>query len=259
MPKVLTDINKKIENHILEVNRVKREARKRSGKFSPTQLGKPLLWQLLSVHGFTESFDAYTLLKFLRGEQVEAWYTQFLDGAKQVPIAYRDCIGYCDSVASEENGTSLLTPDEIKSVTGKKYKRIVEQKSADINHRLQATYYALGLDSNLYRLHYVNCDDLRVYILEYDINEPVSDEDKRTTKDVVEQEITDFQKWFATGKLPAFAPKVKWQSDPRYMNYKDWNKLSEEEVNKKFQTLQIQKSNGTPPRDNFGTDHPHQY
>ena len=216
--KVLTYLDDAITKALVE-EQEKKQDRIRSGKMSAGLFGLPTLWQLLRVHGVSEPIDPYTLRKFARGNQVEWFVTQYMEGIKQGKIEYKNCVGYCDNILNN-------VPDEVKSVTGMKFRRIWQSKSADIQHRLQATYYALGLKSDIYNIHYVASDDLRVYSLEYDIDE---------TKDQVEQEIETFHKYFENKTLPKFEPKLEWHKLPKYQSYQDWNNLSESELKKKLE------------------------
>lgn len=218
-PNVNTYLQEQMNEYFLKKEEDRAKNRKRSGKLSASLLGQPLLWQLLHVWGVDDAKEDYVYGKFERGNQIEKFVTQFLKGEKQKFIEYKECIGYADNVDG-------IIPDEVKSVTSHKFKRVWKEKNADISHRLQATLYALGLNSNVYFIHYINADDLRTYSLEYDIEE---------TAPMVEKEIEEFNKWYSAKKLPIFTSKIDWHNNERYMKYKDWCKLNENDLNKKFE------------------------
>jgi hypothetical protein len=216
----------------LIANRVARdESHKPSGKLSASMLGQPVQWQILKTIGVpAREIDEYTLRKFLRGDHVEEWLLSYMPGIieRQKFAEYRGAIGYCDALVdcSEWTCKKGMMPHEVKSVSNMKFKRIIQEGTADHGHRLQACLYALAFGTEYYALDYVATDDYRVETYIYHVE---------TTISGVVLAIDEYREAVEAEIVPEFEAKEKWQASAKYNNYPDFMSLSEAEIDAKLE------------------------
>jgi hypothetical protein len=213
-----------------------------SGKLTASILGDPLQWQVLKVLGVeTKGFDEYTLRKFKRGKDVEAWLAEYLNPiATQKEARYKNVVGYIDAVvdASEWDCKKGIIPIEIKSTSNAKFKRVVGNSrmagGPDRGHIFQACLYALSEGSTHFGIAYVATDDLRVhtFILE-----------TKDYKDQVEAIIDRFDKQMKSGTVPEFVPEESWHENLKYCKYPAWMRLTPHEIEAKLLELNIEYGN----------------
>lgn len=209
-----------------------------SGKLSASQLGKPLLEQVLKIIGVpTKPIDDYALGLFARGDSVEKEMVELIDGDDtQVFCEYRDAIGYLDIIKDNH-------PIEVKSIKNSQLQYIdptneKKRRSADglvrvyggpkYSHVLQAGLYALSQGSEDFTLLYVTADDLRrvPHRIKTD-----------TVKPEVDRIIDEVNKQLASGELPPFVAREEWQEKyPQYSNYPDWISLDPDIAMNKLKT-----------------------
>lgn len=206
-----------LEAQINKTLRAKHEAERAlhepSGKLSASQLGKPLLDQVLKLIGVPpKPIDDYVLRLFERGNQVEAWVAEFLDvDETQKEVDYMGVIGFVDAVKDNK-------PIEIKSVKSSQYKWL-KQQGAKWGHKLQAGLYALAMDSPTYQILYVTADDFRTF--EYEL--PTAD-----IKPDIIKIVNEVANQIKLATLPVFKPREKWQENPAYSDYPEWMSLTPE-------------------------------
>lgn len=244
MPIIDTTVNKYIDAELIRLNKERDSKHTSSGKLSASMLYQPVRFQLLKNLGVPrKEFDAYTLAKFKRGVDVEAWYVEQLRGAgvliedpkvieannliwdgkiNQPKAMYRECIGYVDSVidTNKMQAKKGIIPNEIKSVTNKKMRRI-KKTGVDWHYKIQAAFYALAMITDYYAVTMVSAEDLRAdtYIFA-----------TREMKRDVDHAISEYMKAMKNFKkdlsLPKFEPNphVKWTSDLKYaMFMEEWS------------------------------------
>jgi CRISPR/Cas system-associated exonuclease Cas4 (RecB family) len=208
-------LNETIAKYLKEREEQEKAKHEPSGKLSASSLGQPLQWQVLKALGIPQKpFDTYTLGVFERGRQVEDWLISVMKPKEtQVEVNYRGVVGYVDAVDG--------MPHEIKSVKNSKFKRITAQNGADKSHILQATLYALALNSDEFAIDYVAADDFRTLTYIYQTE---------TYKQDVDQIIDSFQDAIKRKVVPIFEAKESWQAKPDYNNYFDWIELTQDEA-----------------------------
>lgn len=226
-------LDRHIGKFLLERDAEERANHKSSGKLSASMLGKPLQWQILKVLGVPgKKIDEYTLRKFQRGKDVEAWLISHIPASEQQKfVEYRDVVGYADVLIDTKDWDfkNGVIPLEIKSVSNAKFKRIVKE-GADRSHKLQACLYALALKTEHYGVCYIASDDYRVQTYIYDTAE---------TKAEVDKIIDRFQEQLKLG-VPKFEAAEEWQKKIEYSDYPEWMELSEEECQKKYEEIKKQ-------------------
>lgn len=183
-----------------------RAAHTPSGKLSASQLSKPLLEQVLKIIGVPEKpIDDYTLRLFKRGKQVEEWIVKMLPkGEEQLEVEYKGVIGYVDKM--------LDCPIEVKSIKSSQWKWL-QKEGARWGHKLQAGLYALGTDSEQYKVLYVVADDFRTYTY------------TGQTADIqpeVDQIINEVKRQLLLGTLPEFKAREPWQEKDTYSQYSNF-------------------------------------
>ena len=147
MPIIDTTVNQYIDAELIRANDERSAKHEPSGKLSASMLYQPVRFQVLKNLGAPrKAFDAYTLAKFKRGLDVEAWYVEQLRGSgvlvedkktlegmglevkenEQAFVNYQDCVGFVDSVIDTDKMQCKkgIIPNEIKSVTNMKMKNI---------------------------------------------------------------------------------------------------------------------------------------
>lgn len=217
---------------MLADNEAERKAHQSSGKLSASMLGMPLQWQVLKIMGVSQADpDEYTLRKFRRGKDVEAWLVKYLEPTEtQKFVEYRDTVGYVDAMCN----TALwdfrkgIMPVEVKSVANAKFKRICERLGPDQSHLLQACLYGIATGSEYFAVAYVAADDLRVQIYI-----------ERTADHVakIDAIIDRFQAAMLKDEVPVFEPVEDWQANIKYNNYLEWSNLSAVEATAKLKAL----------------------
>lgn len=260
-PTRIYEFGDKLHQKLQDDDKLKREARERSGKISGGKLGKPTLWAVLDLIGVPDEFDPYVLGKFQRGNDVEDRAIQFLTGIKPWEVepgtkvkseknailtgefilqqegGYRGGTGYID-LAQIVGDTFVL--HEIKSSTKMAYDRVAAagrykgqvdvEKGIGVpylHHALQLAYYCLGADVSRGFLHYFNADDYR--LTTFAIN-PLD------YKEEIDKEIDDIEAVFLTKQLPAFEGFLPFHAVKGYWSYKEWNQLSPSEMMAKLKS-----------------------
>lgn len=224
MLKIDNFIDTKIGELLVLENRKERSEHKSSGKLSASQLGDPLQWQILKALGAEQTeFDEYTLRKFKRGKDIENWVLQYLSPLEaQKFVEYRDTIGYIDAVCDTKDWQFNvgIVPVEVKSVSNAKFKRIT-RNGPDRGHCLQVGLYSKAMKADHGVICYIASDDLRVrcYIIKTDdyANE-------------IDEVITRFQTQLATGTIPVFQAREKWQADDKYCRYLSFRDKTAEQL-----------------------------
>lgn len=235
--KLKTDnyINDHIDKILTEANEKKSRKHKSSGKLSAGMLGSPLQWQILKhLNVEQRPIDAYTLRKFKRGVDIEAWLQKHIPGLidDQKFVEYRQTVGYIDALVDTEsyNYPVGIIPHEIKSVTNAKYKWITSRGVPDDGHILQAGLYALAIGSDHFAIDYIASDDLRLtsFLLE-----------TKDYKERIDNIIDEYQEQLKKKEIPVFVPLQKWQANKIYNNYPSWSDLNQEEIKEKAKRLGI--------------------
>lgn len=223
-------INRAINNRLLAQNKLREELHNPSGKLSASKLGDPVQWQILSTLGVPKKeIDPYTLRKFLRGDDVEAWLVDFIPGlvSKQLFLKYRDVVGYADAVVDTKDYDFNLgvVPLEIKSVTNANYKWIKNGSGPNENHQLQAAFYGLAMGVEQALLAYVASDDYRVKCFVVEVA------DYREKIDRIIDRYNEAKAiWEKEGLIPVFEPIEKWQENKKYNSFPDFIGLSSKEA-----------------------------
>lgn len=215
-------INPHIQETIAKKVVAENVTREPSGRLSASRLGWPLQWMMLWHYKVPpKELDEYTLRKFQRGKDVEDRIVGWIDlpeSKKQVQCSYRGVAGIADIV--------MDYPIEVKSVTNLKFKRL-QKTGAQLGHRLQGMLYALAMGAKKFAIAYIASDDYRVLCIEEEV----------TTE--VDVAIDEFEAQLATGVVPTFTAKEKWQENETYNMYADWMKLTQEEIDEKLAGLGI--------------------
>ncbi len=212
-----------------------------SGKLSASMLGEPLQWQVLKGLGIgTRVVDDYVLRKFARGNDVEEWYLNAIDGIggnvtvlnRQEFVNYKGAIGYVDAMLdlsttelsyanTADRSISQVIPLEVKSVTNAKFKRISQQLTADEQHKLQGAFYAMAQGTSHYAITYIASDDYRTLTWVFRTDE---------VNNKIDGIIETYNQQMASGTVPVFKPIYDWQAKPEYNKYPEWANLNELEI-----------------------------
>jgi len=198
-----------------------REEHIASGKLSASNLGKPLLWQVLKYLEVPRVQDEYVCMKFQRGRDVEKSFIQRLSNVEttQKEISYMNCVGLVDAdYRTKEYG---ILPLEIKSVTSWKFKHIKIENIPDEQYQLQGTLYALAEKTPKFLITVVNADDFRpiTFLL-----------DTETLHREVVRIIENYDKALATRQMPTFIPRYKWQENDKYSDYPEFTLLTTNQI-----------------------------
>lgn len=203
------------------------EEREPSGRLSASRLGWPLQWMMLHYYKVPQKpLDEYTLRKFARGKDVEDRIMKWLAPAQdkmQVPVTYRDVVGFADVV--------LDYPIEVKSITNMAFKYKMKEGSSR-GHRLQGELYAKALGFDTFAVAYVASDDYRVLCFE----ETVSGE--------VDKIIDRYEAQVKIGGVPVFEAEEKWHAMADYSPYPEWMKLDESGIASKLASMGIDVPSG---------------
>ena len=242
MPIIDITVNKYIDSELFRLNDERSAKHEPSGKLSASMLYQPVRFQLLkTLEAPRKAFDAYTLAKFKRGIDVEEWYVSQLRGSgvlvedkktleglnleikddKQAYATYKGTVGYVDSTIDTDKMLCKkgIIPNEIKSVTNMKMKRI-KSTGIDWHYKIQACFYACAMGTDYYAVTIVSAEDLRseTHIFK-----------TRDMKREVDNAITAYDKavenWEKNKVLPAFAPNphVGWTADIKYAMFEpEW-------------------------------------
>ena len=222
-------VNQELASFLTKKN--EEERRSHSGKLMASMLGMPTLWQILSSISIPDKpFDAYTLAKFKRGQDVEKEMLPFVKGtiATQKEIIVGHAKGYADAIIDTQQYAVKcgVIPLEIKSVTNAKFRRILKE-GAQKGHLLQGGFYALGEKSTHFGLLYVASDDYRTLLMI---------EELAKVKEEITSEMQAYEKAITSKMIPVFDPKEKWHTKEEYMKYIDWCTLSEDQIMQKLQS-----------------------
>ena len=220
-PTIKNIIYKKLREENLE------ESKKhiKSGKLSAGNLGSPLQHQILSaLKAESKVLDDYTLGKFKRGQEVEAFIVKMLEKETyntQVECNYRDCVGFLDVELYGDEWDTTYLPLEVKSFANRAYSWIKKEGEAKQGHKLQAGLYAVALNLPLYSVLYVAADDYRTMHLIYETAD---------IKDEIDEIIDIFNDTWKSKTIPVFEAKEKWQEKIMYNNYPFFMKLGKKQL-----------------------------
>lgn len=203
-----------------------------SGKLSASQLGKPLLEQVLKIIGVGgTAVDDYALGLFRRGHSVEDTVVELLKPDEvQKEVHYRGCIGIIDAI---KDGKLI----EIKSIKNSQVPYIdpenkkrpgsyASYSGVKLAHALQGTFYALAEGQPNFYILYASADDLRTYPHIVETSEYA---------DQVDKIITEVQEQIKSKRLPKWTPREDWQAKyPQYSSYPDWMSLNEDSLMEKL-------------------------
>jgi len=231
-----------VEKTLVEDNQAEKATHIASGKLSASGLGNPLQWQVLKYLGIpSKEIEPFLLGKFLRGNHVEDLVIKWLEKLDivketQKEIEYKDTIGLVDAVTDTSKFDTLdlkdkLIPNEIKSVSNMKFKRI-NDTGADPQHSLQAALYALAMGTENFVIHYISTDDYRI--------KTFIGETEKFAKEI-DEIIETYNKQLGFKEVPVFKARYNWQGtrDARggfpYNNYPEWADLSAGQIEEKLQ------------------------
>lgn len=203
-----------------------------SGKLSASQLGKPLLEQVLKVIGVPGGdVDDYALGLFKRGNSVEDAIVALLEPDEtQKEVHYRNCIGIIDAIKdgklieikSMKNSAIPYIDPENKKRPG----TFASYSGVKLAHALQGTFYALAEDKDEFYILYASADDLRTY------PHLVKTSDYAEQVDSI---ITEVEEAIKSKRLPIWKPREEWQEKyPQYSSYPGWMTLSEDGLMEKL-------------------------
>ena len=199
----------------LQVVQDERKDRKRSGKFSPSSMGRCYRLQYWNRQAEKPSnpIDARTLRVFEVGKIFHEFIQDII--LEENPLAQTEVLIQTDDVIGFAD---IVLPDEVielKSMHSRgfhylKDATIREQKFQNI---LQAMVYAVILGKHFVRMVFISKDDL--CIAEYKIK--VTDEWRKDVKD----EMTMLMKYWNKQELPPPEPRAYNGKDCNYCGYKD--------------------------------------
>ncbi len=208
------------------------EKRPPSGKLSASKLWWPIQWQILATQFDLEShFDDYTLRKFQRGHDCEAWFIGMIEPKEtQVFLEYRNAIGYCDAIIDTKDWDNPVgvIPLEVKSATNMKYKWIVKRAEADAGHIIQNAFYALAYGATHHAITYVASDDYRTHTTIY------KTKDSKATIDKI---IDAFEEAVKMKTIPVFEPREDWQGNIKYNNFPKFAGMNKTELKVAYKEL----------------------
>lgn len=252
-------LNRFVEAQLIKTNEEREAEHESSGKLSASMLYQPLRFQVLKTIGVPRKpFDAYTLGKFRRGRRVEndhieeirkagflvedeatlSTYSLKIEDDRQAFAEYREAIGYVDSVIDTNKMDSKvgIIPNEIKSVTNMKLKRI-KSTGIDWHYKIQACMYALAMGVDHYAVTVVSAEDDRFETYVFDTRDLKKDVDQAISNYMIAME-----NWKKDRTLPAFEPHpmVKWTANLKYAMFEEeWATLPDSMVIKKIEELKL--------------------
>lgn len=259
MPIIDTSISQFIDEKLIEKNKERQEKHEPSGLLSASMLYQPVRFQVLKTLGAPrKEFEPYVLAKFKRGNDVEDWFVKQLSEAgvliedkdklesfnlkleddKQAKATYRGAIGYIDSVIDTDQMQSKkgIIPNEIKSVTNAKLKRI-KRTGIDWHYQIQACFYALAMGVDHYGVTIVSSEDLRNEIHIFETSQ---------MKKAVDVAIGKYKKamedWSIDRTLPPFEANVNvpWTKNIKYAMFEPfWINQSDSRVISKLEELEV--------------------
>ena len=218
----MTDIAKLIELELLKQQEDGKK-RERSGKFSPSQLGKCLRAQIWSRMNepVTNEPDLDALKRFAVGNVIHT-YVQNLFPVEcvEVRIETEDIKGYIDIEKADE-------VVDIKSVSDWAFKYI-KTKDFDVNKEkpdncMQISLYAKIKDKPKASLFFINTKSLASVQCEVDL-------EKWTP--LVEAELATLRGYWESKKLPPAIPRIYNGSECKYCNFQIRCQREENENNK---------------------------
>lgn len=222
-------IDKIITQNVRIADELKSAQHTPSGKLSAGRLGKPLLEQVLSLIGVpTNPYSDYSLRKFARGNQVEAWFLEmFKPEQSQVEVIAGGVIGVIDCIKDS-------TIHEVKSIKNSQFPYInpenrtkrknwktgklePQYQGPQWEHMLQGGVYALALNQPEFWIDYITADDMR--IVSHLITTVAIAPD-------IAKIVLEIDKQLKTGMLPVFKPRVEFHAKPEYgkvySGYTEW-------------------------------------
>lgn len=156
-------------------------------------------------------------MTFDRGRQVEDLFLKRLPITdRQKKVEYRNVIGLLDGMVEFE-GEKI--PLEVKSVKYMKFKRIEEE--ADDQYILQATLYGMAEKTKHIGIAVVDTQSGTPKIFRYPTNLM-----SRRIEGIIDAYDMAFKRRF----MPVFEPLYKWQANPEYSDYPEFNDLSAGEI-----------------------------
>jgi len=200
-----------------------------SGKLSASQLGKPLLEQVLKIIGVPQKpVDDYALGLFRRGDSVEANVVELLEPDEvQKEVEYRGVVGVVDAI---KNGNIY----EIKSVKNSQYQYLDPENTKQRRgaeglvpvydgvkyaHALQGGLYALAEGKDKFTIVYATADDLR--LLPHIIR-------TEEVQDQIDEIINEVHSALHRKTLPKWVAREPWQENPQYSSYPEWISIDTE-------------------------------
>lgn len=116
-------------------------------------------------------------------------------------------------------------PLEVKSVTNRSYKWVVDKGEISWHYKVQAGFYGLAEGSEHFGLGFLASDDLREHVTIHKTREMKADIDKIITE--YEQMCKD---WDEKRIIPTWEVHDKWMENPNYMAYDPfWATATQEE------------------------------
>jgi len=142
-------------------------------------------------------------------------------GDRQPLAEYRECIGYTDSVINTDlmQAKKGIIPNEIKSVTNMKMKRI-KKTGIDWHYKIQACLYALAMGTEYYAVTIISAEDLRTEMQLFKTREMKRDVDR-----AISEYAKAMENWKKDHSLPKFEANehVKWTGNIKYaMFLEEW-------------------------------------
>lgn len=209
------DLNKLLQDHLIEENHKKELEHERSGYLSASRLGKSSLENVLSLLGVKGlEVSPYALGVFARGNQVEDWLiNQFraidIVDRYQTPLEYITSDGYKVIGVEDVRFKGENIPTEIKSIKNSQFKYL-DTEGAKKAHILQACTYALAEGRDKFRILYVSAEDFRMKQFILKTSDYKSEVD-RLARDVYEA--------LNNGVLPEFKPLDDFMVSKKYLDY----------------------------------------
>lgn len=225
--KLDNDLTRNIVTTIRQEYEIKRAQHEPSGKLSASQLGKPLLEQVLKVIGVPQKpIEDYALGLFRRGDSVEEGVIELLNPDEvQKEVEYRNCVGLIDAI---KDGKIY----EIKSIKNSQFQYLdpTNETRRRVNgelvpvydgvkyaHALQGALYALAEGKDEFTIIYTSADDLRV------LPHVIQTADMKAEVDKIIDEVDQALK---SKKLPRWQAREAWQEKyHQYSSYPDWISL----------------------------------
>lgn len=235
-----------IDQDLVALNIAERADRELNSRLTAGFLWQPKRFQLLKYLNIApKQPDTYALRKFKRGRDVEAHLVAEVAklGAlveSQKELTYRGVYGLADMIVDQSDGFNFrcgVIPHEVKSVTGRAYKWIVDKGEISWHYKMQAGFYGLAMNTQYFGLDFIASDDLREHCTIHKTREVKADVDKII--DEYEQMIKD---WNDHKIVPAWQAHDKWMENPDYMPYDPaWATATDQEFVKRIKDMSAEK------------------